>query len=522
MRRIAVQLALVGALAAGSPDAGGQAIQNLVLRNSFNPLGAGARGLGMGGAFIAVADDGTAASFNPAGLAQLRRTEIAVVGFRHRLTSDLTFVRPDTGPGTSSSSSTHGAPDFIGLAVPFEVGGKRLTVQLSYQRSVDLFGRGTAVTQDTFPLSELGLDPRELGLPASFRFGTLVADIRPDQAGAFHTVVVSSGYQLTSRLSAGVAVDYWIGEWTSRGEGTFRLLAATAGAPGQPPRTFELFRERGTFVHEQSLRGLNLTSGLLLRYPRLSLGAVLRLPFTGDYDLSQQETSQAFQLGEPQESSSNDLDLRSRLRWPRSAGVGLAVRPVRGLTLAADYTRSHWSRTSIEAVPEGALLTSAPQPDEDGNTPAPAFRDLNFFDLQPASQTTTLDTSQWRAGAEYLVSLPKLVVPLRAGLFRDRSPVRQIGSDGGRLVRGWTVGTGLNFSRVVLDVAFERRRSEALVGLVPRAGVANPQAVAPSERVVEDRLVASLIWRFGGADDPLQRALRFLFVGPKDDADGGQ
>ena len=57
----------------------GQSIQNLVLRNSFNPTGAGARGLGMGGAFIAVADDGTAVGFNPAGLAQLRRTELAFV-----------------------------------------------------------------------------------------------------------------------------------------------------------------------------------------------------------------------------------------------------------------------------------------------------------------------------------------------------------------------------------------------------------------------------------------------------------
>lgn len=45
--------------------ASAQPIQNIALRNSFDPLGAGARGLGLGGAFIAVADDGTAATFNP-------------------------------------------------------------------------------------------------------------------------------------------------------------------------------------------------------------------------------------------------------------------------------------------------------------------------------------------------------------------------------------------------------------------------------------------------------------------------
>jgi hypothetical protein len=68
-------LAILVAVGAWAPTpALAQAVQNVVLRNSFNPVGAGARGLGMGGAFTAVADDGSAASFNPAGLSQLRRT----------------------------------------------------------------------------------------------------------------------------------------------------------------------------------------------------------------------------------------------------------------------------------------------------------------------------------------------------------------------------------------------------------------------------------------------------------------
>src|SRR5262245_61771240 len=68
-------------------------VQNVLLRNSFNPFGAGARGLGMGGAFIAVADDGTASTFNPAGLAQLRSSELAFVGFGERVRSTTTVAR---------------------------------------------------------------------------------------------------------------------------------------------------------------------------------------------------------------------------------------------------------------------------------------------------------------------------------------------------------------------------------------------------------------------------------------------
>ena len=43
-----------------------------------NPVGSGARAMGMSNAFIAVADDATAASWNPAGLAQLVRPEMSL------------------------------------------------------------------------------------------------------------------------------------------------------------------------------------------------------------------------------------------------------------------------------------------------------------------------------------------------------------------------------------------------------------------------------------------------------------
>src|SRR5258708_17913755 len=198
MKRWAAGFALVVAVL-GARAAHAQAVQNVVLRNSFNPTGAGARGLGMGGAFIAVADDGTAASFNPAGLAQLRRTELAIVGFSDDLTSTLSVPRANTVI-TSESSARHGAIDFGGMAIPFEVAGRNLTLQASYQRSVDLFGQGKATVQDTIPLSDV--DPRLSG------FGAFIAYISPAQSGPFQTVSLSAGYQVAPRLSLGASVNY--------------------------------------------------------------------------------------------------------------------------------------------------------------------------------------------------------------------------------------------------------------------------------------------------------------------------
>ena len=53
-------------------------------------VGSGARAQGMGSAFIAVADDATAASWNPGGLGQLQRPEISAVGsyFSHRVSGN--------------------------------------------------------------------------------------------------------------------------------------------------------------------------------------------------------------------------------------------------------------------------------------------------------------------------------------------------------------------------------------------------------------------------------------------------
>ena len=503
MKRLAVSSATVAAVLLLSGHAAAQAIQNVVLRNSFNQIGAGARGMGMGGAFIAVADDGTAASFNPAGLAQLRRTELAVVGFGDELRSTLEIPGFE-GTETVSHSGRHEALDFIGLSVPFEVGGRNLTVQLSYQRSVDLFGRGSATVQENIPFSEIGLD----------RPGTVatIADISPDQSGAFHTGSMAAAYQVTERLSLGASVNYWVAEWLARGDANFRLVLASAGQ-----RPVEFYRVEKQFSQEQGFRAANVNLGLLLKYPRLSLGGVIRLPFTGDYELTETAHERDFDLGQPAGVRDSATGLRSRLRWPRSLGVGVALRPFSGLTLAADYAKSYWSRAIIEDVPQGALLTPRPPVDDEGNEQPAAYRNLNFFDLLPPAETAIADTDQWRVGAEYLLTIPKVVLPFRAGLFRDRSPVVELGTREGRKIEGFTLGTGLNFSRLALDVAFERRRSEGRVGLRVTRGEGEPSSNAPTEEVEEDRFVGSIVYRFGGEDDPMKRLFHFLFVGPRDE-----
>jgi long-subunit fatty acid transport protein len=72
--RLAAALVLAALL--GAPGAGAQTLAGN--RFNFNFSNPGARSLGFGGAFAALADDATAAFANPAGLVQLTRPEVSV------------------------------------------------------------------------------------------------------------------------------------------------------------------------------------------------------------------------------------------------------------------------------------------------------------------------------------------------------------------------------------------------------------------------------------------------------------
>ena len=94
-------------------------------------LGSGARAYGMGGAFLARADDATAASWNPAGLSYLRVPELSLVGVSNSF---------DVTRGLSSDSFQGQAVDFAAFTWPIGLGDVRGAVQLSYQRAISFDG----------------------------------------------------------------------------------------------------------------------------------------------------------------------------------------------------------------------------------------------------------------------------------------------------------------------------------------------------------------------------------------------
>ena len=112
---------------------------------SLNRTGSGARAAGMGNAFIAVSDDGTAASWNPAGLAQLREAEFSLVHSTGRSNRSFEGFRALDGSAvftTLASGNTIADIEFASAAVPFRLSGRPVTLQIGWRRLYELGARG--------------------------------------------------------------------------------------------------------------------------------------------------------------------------------------------------------------------------------------------------------------------------------------------------------------------------------------------------------------------------------------------
>lgn len=472
-----VAAALLGSPAclaqAGAPlDAFGLLV-SVQSRPSFAILGAGARAAGMGGAFTALADDASAVSFNPAGLALLVKPEGSLV-FDGRSRSDrhAPFTGIEDGElesyDASTSSFETGGLTFASATYPVTLAGRNLAFQLSYHRLIDF----TFESDRRFG-EAVGGDP--------------LASIRQviDQRGDVHTLSLSAAYQATQRLSVGVVVSRWIGDWS------FSTATSETPLDGGPPSAL-------TFRQDNRWRGWNVTAGALLRYKYLNIGVTGRSPFDGDYTVTSALTTSFVNPFEPSSRFSGTL------HWPSSWTVGVAVKPSDTWFLTADYAEFDWDDMLIEGLPGGSI---------------------NFFDLRPPAESTTRNTGQWRFGTEYTFFPGRSALGVRAGYFVEPRPQLLSPGDEKSSVRGWSVGTGWSRGPVAVDIAYQRSSSTSrILQFVDPDTVAVGEVDTQAEGDVdtsEERLFLSVLYRF-----PSKRELRdlfhFLFVGPGDEGDGGE
>ncbi len=432
-------------------------------------VGSGARAFGMGGAFLARADDATAASWNPAGLSYLRRTEVSLVGVHNDFSQEIPRVSLSE-PVTTIDQLRGSVADFAGFVYPLRLMGRTGAVQVSYQRSFSF----TGTRRSEGPVGVKGFLPEgEKILPTEFTV---------DGSGGFDTLSLSSGFEVDTRLRLGLSVNRWIKGFSQ----TVNRPDAQTGGYRRIDSTWDI-------------TGTNFNLGALFTpTPKLNLGAVLKTPFGAPVRLTKTRTdlvptSASVEAGEPAIPSINAESGDVLIRFPRVYGFGISYRATNTITASADFTRTAWSQATITDFFSLARKGLRPSDiDRYGELPFPAVEE---------GANGQADTNQMRMGAEWVLRLGQsgnVLLPVRAGFFRDGQPVivKLTNPDGSPLeikptFSGLTAGIGVTAGGMLLDVAFIRE-----FGTVPASRSNN--GIADSTRKIRyNRVFASMMIRFG-------------------------
>ena len=386
--------------------------QQVGIASSPNPVGSGARAVGMGGAFIAVADDATAASWNPSGLIQLEKPEISLVGAyfnrREKFSSDQHPESNNTGDVDGSNLN------YFSVTYPFHF-LRNMVVSINYQRLLE-FERSFDHQYDYSPL--------DLDLYSSKRFS---------QEGSLGALGLAGAVEIAPSLSFGATLNIWENEFFGGNGWKENYSELAVGTVGGAPVTFE------THIVDEytNFRGFNANLGLLWDVnEHLTVGAVVKTPFDAtirhEFNFTQVQT-----FGDPINQtvpSRQIITEHVELRIPASYGMGLAWRFSDELTIDLDVYRTEWSKY---------ILT-----DSQGNQFSP-------IDGRPRSESDVDDTTQVRLGGEYLFIKPErdMVIPVRGGLFYDPQPSEGSPED----FYGLSLGSGIAYKRFVFDAAYQLR-----------------------------------------------------------------
>jgi len=409
-RSTTVFLCLLIMICSGSlTSAFAQELQRIEIPSSLNPVGSGARALGMGGAFIAVADDATAASWNPGGLIQLETPEVSMVGAYFNRAEDNTFGTNPEASGEQSVSEKR--INYLSAAYPFSFWGHNMIASVNYQNLYDF------TREWNFPLMQ-----------ASGNL-SLNQNVAYKQEGSLSALGIAYCVQITPNFSFGLTFNVWKdglypNEWQQK------ILQSGSGIYVGNPFIFE-----SKSYDKYSFSGFNANVGILWNVnDKITIGAVVKTPFEADLRHESTFNSSIHYPGVPAADSTTSIASAEdeTLDMPMSYGIGFAYRFSDEFTASIDIYRTEW---------DDYILT-----DSNGNKTSPiSGESISDSDIDP--------THQIRMGAEYLFIKPNYVIPLRGGIFYDPAPAEGSPDD----FYGISFGSGIAYKRFIFDIAYQYR-----------------------------------------------------------------
>lgn len=399
----------------------------------FDFTGGGARAEGMGKAFIAVSDDITAGSWNPAGLYV---QEKPILGVSYGSLAPRGFTNTNVGLKTWTFDHTGSFNNITSLhfLAPIRIKGHHFVGSFNYTRNFDEF-QGYGYSQQfsgiyyefNIPIYEINTD----------------WSVASELQGGLNSVNLGFGTRMYKNVSFGASLNIYLGE-------TVRDQLFVSDIDWVPVDTEVVLPERRVFtenvIDTNKFSGFNFTVGLRLNGEKLDAGLVVRTPFS----LNVKTGRSIYDLGRRGASGGNLLifygdttyydNLLSKYEMPLMVGAGVAYRPSENLLLAIDMEFRKFSGAKIKA--RDSLLID------------PGGENREFFtELDPEWNNVFIV----RLGGEHLRQTRIGVVPLRAGLGYVPIPAPSVDLSGRKSTAAgynFSLGTGIHWNQINLDWAY--------------------------------------------------------------------
>lgn len=369
-----------------------------------NDFGVGARAMGMGGAFIGVADDSTALYWNPAGLSQIKRVEF-FGGLSHgRLETHTKYFG---SPDTTFISNTRPNSFAIVLPVPVRRGGLAFAMGVNRVQSFDSRVRFSGLNTST-----ADEDPEF--------FGLFIKEIT-DESDGIYSWNFGVAVEVAPGVSLGGSLNFLSGNYE------YKLSLDADDTQNIDELTGFSFRDT---IDTDSF-GVEGKIGLLARVgKRVRLGMTIDIPL--DFSADEYWFQDSYYLYDDgtNESFVDDGFFSYNISRPFRFGGGIAAVIIPGVIISADALYTDWTQTEYDEPPSD---------------------DISNEDFKEDYR----DTVKLSFGAEF--TIPKSGVRLRAGYLRD--PLTYVPE--GRTIdterQFITAGIGMMLDRVLsLDIAYMR------------------------------------------------------------------
>jgi len=413
---------------------------------NFNYFGSGARAEGMGNAYLAISDDGSAATWNPAGLSVHEKTFMVFGynGFFPR--GDYSWYSDQGLLEVYDHTGDYGSLGALNLITPLRIKSHHFVASISYTRHFDVYYRFAEELYDFYPEIETQ------GEPNSFI----------EKYGGINSINLGIGTRIYKKLSFGVTGNIYYGNVITEEN---RVVGAQILENNNPI----YYEDRINIIDSTKFTGFNASIGFLYAGDRLRAGLVVKTPFElrGESDstlvsiLSQNGVviAQDVLPGSPFFTDTIYVDdMTSRLQMPFMTGLGLAYSLTDNWLISGDIEYKRFSNKKVKNLVSKVVTASG---------------DINEEFTDDINIPNWNDVVQFRLGTEYRWNTKYGMVPIRFGFRNEAFPEGDISGyeiqydeDAYKIFyilnfeenkttgTSLALGTGIHWSQILLDVAY--------------------------------------------------------------------